>query len=261
MRITAIKSTLVLLLFFASFSINAGVIVLDGTYQGDDVYFQNPYNSSDNSFCVTEAYINDAPVENINSSAFEVPLSNFKIGDYVRIKLVHRDYCKPRVLNPEVLMSKSTYELVSMKVDESSLKWTTNNESNHEPFVIEHFRNNKWVPIGKVIGKGPDGYNNYNFEVNHHSGVNKYRIKQRDLGNKYKYAQPVEYISDKSPITYYPKRVDKELYLSESTTYEIYDSFGGIVLKGEDQTINVSDFEPGIYYLNIDNRTEKFLKK
>lgn len=239
----------------------AGTINIDGTYQGDNIYIQNPYNSADNTFCITEVLVNDQPFKNINSSAFEITLSNFSIGDYVNIKITHKDNSKPRVLNQEVLRSKSTFEIVSIKVDEKQIKWTTKGESTHEPFLVEQFRNNKWVQVGKIVGKGPEGYNNYSMEITHHSGENKYRIKQRDLGDKFVYKDPIDYISSRSPLTFYPKRVDKELFFSESTEYEIYDSFGSLIKKGQSKTVDLSGIEPGIYYLNIDNKTEKFLKK
>jgi hypothetical protein len=242
----------------------AGELYLDGTFQGENIYMQNQYNSSTNSFCIKDVQVNGVPLdpESISSSAFEIDLSKFKMGDYVNIKITHKDYCKPRILNPEVLRTKSTYEIVQIKSEDNQLKWTTKNESAHEPFIVEQFRNNKWVPIAKVVGRGPEGFNNYSIEINHHSGLNKYRIKQKDLGNnKYRYSHPIEYVSNKPPITYYPRRIDKVLYLSEKTEYEIYDSFGRLVRHGDAQKIDVESLESGIYYLNIDNRTEKFLKK
>ncbi len=253
---------LILCLGFGSM-LMGGEVYLDGTYQGDNLYIQNQYNSSTNSFCIIELYVNNKKMaqDELSSSAFEIDLSAYKIGEYISIKIVHKDYCKPRILNPEVLNSKSTFEIIQFISEENRVKWTTKNESSNEPFIIEQFRNNKWVPIGKVIGIGPEGFNNYTLEVTHHSGVNKYRLKQKDLGNKYRYSTPVEYISEKSPITYYPRRTDKDIYLSERAGYEIYDSFGRLILQGEAQKIDVSDLDPGIYYLNIDNRTEKFLKK
>src|SRR3990172_2709116 len=133
-------------LLFVLFSVYGGVITIDGTYQGEALYIQNPI-SSDKSFCITEVYVNDIPYYEINSTAFEINLSNLNKGDYINIKIVHKDNCRPRILNAEILRSKSTYEIVSFKVDENQVKWTTKNESNEEPFMIERFRNNKWVEI------------------------------------------------------------------------------------------------------------------
>lgn len=256
-----LKSFVLIFALFITSSVMGATITIDGTYQGENIYVQNPFNSSSNTFCITEVFINDQPYAEINSSAFEIVLSQFKIGQYVEIRIEHRSNCKPRILNAEALRSKSSFEIVSIKATEDQLKFTTKNETNEEPFIAEQFRNNKWVRIASLKGQGPEGFNNYTAELNHYSGVNKYRIKQRDLGNKHRYSKVLEYKSNKAPITFYPKRVSNEIYLSESTNFEIYDSFGALVKKGIDEKINVQDLEEGVYYLNIDNRTEKFLKK
>ncbi|MCH8902635.1 MAG: hypothetical protein IIA45_01800 [Bacteroidetes bacterium] len=255
------KKILTLILICCSFlTASSGIITIDGTYQGKKIVIQNPI-SSDQSFCITEVYINDIPYYEINNTAFEIRLSNIRIGEYMNIKIVYKDNCRPKIMNAGDLRSKSTYEVVSFKIDNRIMKWTTKNERNEEPFIIERLRNGKWVEIGKVIGKGPEGFNNYAFDVNHYSGTNTYRIKQRSLQNKYRYSEEVEYYSNKAEINFYPKRVATEIYLSEKTEYEIYDSFGLLILKGEAREINVAELESGVYYLNIDNRTEKFLKK
>lgn len=242
----------------------AGELVIDGTYQGDYIYVQNPFNSGTNSFCISKVTVNDQPLASniLSSSAFEIPLEGYNIGDYINIVITHGADCTPRVLNQEALRSKATFELVSIKIEGNNLKWTTKNETTFEPFIVERFKNNKWVPIGKVVGKGPDGFNNYTFEVSHYSGPNRYRVKQRDeQPGRWKFAMPVEYVSEREPITFYPKRVADELFFSDKAEYEIYDSFGSIVKKGLTDKVDCTELEPGIYFLNIDNRTERFLKK
>lgn len=242
-------------------NLSAATITIDGTYQGENIYIQNPFNSSSNTFCISEVFINDQPYTETNSAAFEIPLATFKVGQFVEIRIEHKDNCKPRILNAEALRSKSTFEIVSIKCTDDQIKFTTKNESNEEPFIVEQFKNNKWVKVVNLKGNGTDGYNNYNAPINHYSGVNKYRIKQRSLGNTHRYSKVLEYKSNKPPVTYYPKRVNNEIYLSESTSFEIYDSFGALIKKGIDEKVDVRDLEEGVYYLNIDNRTEKFLKR
>jgi len=256
-----LKSFILGLIGLVVLNISAATITIDGTYQGENIYIQNPFNSASNTFCISEVLINDQIFPEINSAAFEIPLSTFKLGQYVEIKIEYKDNCKPRILNAEALRSKSTFEIVSIKCTDDQIKFTTKNEANQEPFIVEQFKNNKWVKVSKLTGTGTDGYNNYNTAISHYSGVNKYRIKQRSLGNTHRYSKVLEYKSNKPPITYYPKRVNNEIYLSESTSFEIFDSFGAIVKKGIDEKVDVRDLEEGVYYLNIDNRTEKFLKR
>jgi len=252
---------LILFCLLISQSVNAGLLNLDGTYQGENLYVQNPYDSKNNSFCISKVTVNDKEVPNIHSGAFEIELDQYKIGEYLNINIIHDDDCSPRVLNAEALRSKSTFELISIKIESNILKWTTKGESSQEPFIVEKFKNNKWVPVGKVTGKGPEGFNNYMHEILHHSGSNRYRIKQRDVGGRYRFAGVTEYFSKKEPITFYPKRVDQELFFSEEAEYEIYDSFGSLVNKGVAKKVMLGDLEPGIYYINVDNETERFLKK
>ena len=243
------------------FGLSAKELIIDGTYQGENIYIQNPFSNKENGFCIKEVYVNDKPFTEINSSAFEIILEGQEIGKYVKISIIHSKTCRPRVLNKDALRSKSTFEIVSLKSAENQLRFTTKNETNEEPFIVEQFKNNKWVEVTRMKGEGPEGFNNYISDISHTSGLNKYRVKQRDIGNRYRYSKVLEYKSNRSPITFYPKRVSNEIHLSESTAYEVFDSFGALMTKGVGNKINVSDLEEGVYYLNIDNRTEKFLKK
>jgi len=237
-------------------------IEFDGTYQGEEIYVQNPYNSETKTYCISKVIINNNALSKdvISSSAFPISFEGYKVGDYVNVKIIHPDGCTPRVLNADALKANSTTELVSIKVEGNTIKWTTKNESSQEPFIVERFKNNKWSPLGKVIGKGAGGFNNYSFEVSHYSGKNRYRIKQRNA-SRWKFFMPVEHFNDAEPVTFFPQRVKDVLFFSIKAEYEIFDSFGSLVKKGIAENVNLEDIEPGVYYLNIDNRTEKFLKK
>jgi hypothetical protein len=105
------------LLLAAAFSVpaSAGVIVLEGNYQGKNLFIQNPFSEAGVGFCVFEVSVNDQiATDEINSSAFEVDMNNFglKISDPVVVKVKHKDGCTPVVLNPEVLKPKSTFDIV-----------------------------------------------------------------------------------------------------------------------------------------------------
>jgi hypothetical protein len=85
---------------------NPGVLTLEGSYQGKNLYIQNPA-SDKNGFCTTKVIINDSIALDdsiINSSAFEINLEklDFKHGDPVKIEIHHDPNCSPKVLNPEV---------------------------------------------------------------------------------------------------------------------------------------------------------------
>ncbi len=156
------KNYLALLLVFTlcAVSLQSQVLVLDGNYQGRDIYVQNPFSSSGVGFCVYEVRVNnEVTTDEVNSSAFAIDFNmlNLKIGDPLNIEIIHKEGCDPIVINPEVLKPISTFELTSITVDKNNLlKWSTTNESGILPFIIEQYRWNKWVKVGEVQGKGTE---------------------------------------------------------------------------------------------------------
>jgi peroxiredoxin len=62
-------------------------------------------------------------------------------------------------------------------------------------------------------------------------------------------------------ITFYPQNVDKHINLSKESEFEIINTAGQIVMSGTKAQIDASTLKPGLYYLNIDGNTNKFLKK
>jgi hypothetical protein len=259
------KVFIISVLFCISLVVNAGIITLEGNYQGKNLYVQNPFAGSGVGFCVSEVMVNgQVSTDEINSSAFEIDLSifNFANGDKVEIKIRHKDDCKPKVLNPEVLKPKSTFEVVNMKVEkDGTLKWTTKNESGKLPFVIEQFRWNKWVKVGEVQGKGVEAASDYSLKVPEHSGENKFRVKQVDYSGNPRYSDAVKFRSTATEVSFGPIKVADEIMFSDETLYEIYDSFGNIVKKGTGKKVDVANLQKGIYYLNYDNKSDKFIKK
>ncbi len=257
-----------LLVSTASFS--TGVIVLEGIYQGKNLYIQNPFGSSGVGFCVQEVRVNgNVTTDEIASSAFEIDLRNFqfKLGDKVEIKIIHKDDCKPKVLNPEVLNPKSTFEIVSMSVEKDlTFKWSTKGEAGKLPYSIEQFRWNKWVKVGEIEGVGTAELNNYSFKVVPHSGKNQYRVKQVDYTGQPKFSKTLDYMSSSPVVTFSPAKVSKEISFFNGDTpietmFEIYDQFGNIVKRGFASTVDASTLTKGVYYLNYDNKMGEFIKK
>jgi capsular polysaccharide biosynthesis protein len=77
------KNFLVLIIAALVLTINGfgqSMILLEGTYQGKNVYVQNPFASNGVGFCVYEVRVNDQiTTDEIGSSAFEVDLRNFQL--------------------------------------------------------------------------------------------------------------------------------------------------------------------------------------
>ncbi len=243
----------------------AGDIVIEGVYQGKNLYVMNPFASSGIGFCVYEVRVNgQVTTDEINSSAFEIDLSvyQFKIGDKVKVEIKHKDNCTPKVLNPEVLKPKSTFKILTMTIEnDNTLKWVTTNEAGSLPYIVEQYRWNKWVKVGTVEGKGTPGTHTYSIQVHPHSGMNKFRIKQIDYTKQPHYSQELTYRSKKPPVTFSPKKVENEIKFSRPTLYEIYDYYGNIVKKGFGDKVDVSGLKKGEYFLNYDNQMDTFKKK
>ena len=241
------------------------VIVLEGNYQGKNIFVQNPFAGSGVGFCVSEVTVNgQVTTDEINSNAFEVDLHNFtlKVGDKLEIKIKHKDDCKPKILNPEVLKPKSTFEIVEMTIDkDGTLKWSTKGEAGKLPYVVEQFRWNKWVKVGETDGMGTDNVNEYSFIVSTHSGKNQFRVKQDDFSGQPRLSKTVSYMSSDPEVTFAPAKVSKEITFSGETMYEIYDQYGNIVKKGYGKTVDAANLLKGVYYLSYDNKMGEFIKK
>ena len=252
---------------------NAGVIVLEGNYQGKNLFVQNPFGSSGVGFCVMEVLVNDqVTTDEINSSAFEIDFKNFqlKLGDKIEVKIKHKDDCKPKVLNPEVLKPRSTFEVVSMKVEkDGTLKWSTKGETGKLPYIIEQFVYTTWKKVGEVEGVGSTEVNEYSFKIVPHSGKNQFRIKQVDYTNQAHLSRPIDYVSTSAPLDFVPKKVNNVIEFvqltnpkaSEETMFEIYDQYGNIVKKGFSKQVDVSNLQKGVYYIIYDGKSGEFVKK
>ena len=183
-----------LLSFFALFCLavfqifpQSAILLLEGNYQGKNLFVQNQFGSGGVGFCVSEVLINgNVSTDEIQSSAFEIDLKGQKLnlGDKVEIKIKHKADCKPRVLNPEVLKPKSTYELVTINLSsDGTFSWSTKNESGKLAYIVEQFRWNKWLKVGEIEGAGTPTEHSYTFKVSLHSGKNQVRVRQTDYTN------------------------------------------------------------------------------
>ena len=257
------------ILYLRGFS-QVGALILEGNYQGKNVYVQNPNASSGVGFCVTEVFVNgNITTDELNQNAFEIDLKAQKltIGQKIEIKIKYKEDCKPKVLNPEVLKPKSTFEIVTIKIEKDGLlRWSSKLESGKLSFAVEQFRWNKWVKVGEVEGNGTPSINNYSFKVTPHSGKNQIRVRQTDYTGQPRLSKPVDFISDAANVVFSPIKASKTInftFLDKpvETMYEIYDQYGNIVKRGFGSTVDVSSLLKGGYFLNYDNKMGEFIKK
>lgn len=256
------------ILVLTAFNLRADLSI-EGSYQGKNLYVQNPESEDGFGFCASKVTVNgDVMPGGVSRSAFEIDFSlfNIEVGDDVFIVIEHGDGCKPKILNPEILLPRSTFVITEMNVTEDGqIEWTTTNEKGKLPFIVEQYRWNKWVNAGEVDGEGVDGPNNYDFKVTPHSGENKVRIVQIDHSGTKKKSEEKTFVSEVEEVEMAPKKVKTEIKFTANgdpseTKYEIYDAYGNIVKKGYSSSVNCENLRKGAYYINFDDKNEKFIK-
>lgn len=254
-----------LLVNVASFA----ALSVEGTYQGKNLYVQNPMDDEGFGYCATKVTVNgDIMPGGTSVGAFEIDfaLFNIEIGEPVFIVIEHHDGCKPKILNPEVLLPRSTFNVTKMDIStDGKLSWTTTDEQGKLPFFVEQYRWNKWVTVGEVQGKGGNAENSYEFTVTPHSGENTVRIVQVDHSGTKRPSKEVKFTSNVPKVTKTPAKVKDEIKFVANgkpieTRYEIYDAYGNIVKKGVGSSVNCTNLLKGVYYINFDNVNEKFIK-
>lgn len=242
---------------------HAAEITLSGVYQGKNIYVQNPFSGGGNKdFCTIDVFINNIKAHsNIHSSAYEIDLSTHKLNEPIHLKIIHKEDCKPKILNPQVLKSTSSFNFNSASATSEHLIWATKGEKPHGKMIVEHFVNNSWTVIKEIKGKESAVMCNYEIPVFHNSGINKFRIKYVEGDGQIFYSQVAEFNSPLPPVDFYPKRVSDKIFLTRDSDYEILDAYGNSKLKGRGKEIDVKVETSGIYYINTDNKTFKIFKK
>lgn len=251
------------LISITSTKITAGTLILEGKYQSKNLYVQNGYAGSGVGFCAYEVLINGkVSTDEINSTAFEIDFaaSQIKPGTPVIVEIKYKDDCMPKILNPEDIKPKATFEVIGMSVDKSGLlTWSTKNETGSLPYVVEQFRWNKWIPVGEVQGTGSETVNAYSFQTTAHSGENKFRVKQKGFGAA-RLSNNVAFKSELKQPTFDLKNNSTILFSAE-TMYEVYDAYGNIVKRGFSSNLDISNLNKGNYYLCFDNVLSDFKKR
>lgn len=261
------KLNIALIVLFNCSYLMAGEINIEGNFMGKNIFVTNPYKSSNNvGFCVTEVFVNGKlTTDETQQSSFEIDLISLQlvVGQKVSIKIKHIDGCKPKVVNPEDLKPRATFEIIpgSMKVTKDGLfTWSTKNETGKLDFTVEQKRWNKWVSIGKVEGRGTADQHTYTIKYDPYSGENLIRVKQVDVTGA-KVSESIKYRS-MSPVVTFTQGKDQNINFSSDTKWEVYDLFGNIAKQGRGNEIDVSDLKKGNYQMNYDNKSgDKFTKK
>lgn len=238
----------------------AGNKIMEGKYQGKNIYIINSVAESGVGFCVFEVRVNgDVTTDEVNSSAFEIDLGiyGFTLGSPVKVEIKYKDGCNPRILNPNALKPQPTFDVTKMDISpDGTMIWTTKNEEGEIPFHVQQFKWNKWVDLGEVLGKGSNETNSYSFKTNLVSGPNKFRVIQKSSSDKIRKSPIFEITGTDTPVTF--SKAKSSVDFSKETGYELFNEFGQIVKRGFGQAIDISELPKGKYYLNYDATFQEF---
>lgn len=175
---------------------------------------------------------------------------------------------------PVDLISFDAYALPSGEVE---LTWSTASESNNRGFYVQRFANNKWENIGFVEGQGESAtQTDYDFlDTESPHQVLYYRLKQMEFDGPYEYSNVivVNKLERFETLTLYPnptygqirvyleganaKFLMHEITLSDQTGRTLYLSS----FRGVDFNLDLSNYTTGFYFVTIDDRTLKVIKK
>ncbi len=147
------------------------------------------------------------------------------------------------------------------------LTWNYANQINPRVFEIQKSLDNKlWEKIGYV--KSEKGKTDYSFVDNNPGETNYYRLKIVDPDGNYQLSKVVSLAyKDYQDINIFPNPVDDVIYISglkdnTPVEYEIYDIFGKKIEKGlTSGMIRLNNKVPGMYFLQMNRKTQKFIVK
>ncbi len=248
------------LLLSLAWSVVADELKVSGVYNGINLHIQNPHNGS-NNYCISAIYLNNTQIKTPNTTLITIDLASLKIGDKVEIKIIHKEKCTPKVLNPNALLPRGDFHFGKLKVDIDALYWEGRGENENGQYYVEVFKNSAWLAEKIVPAQGSKGINNYTVKINHLTGLNQYKIKYVDSSGKAYFSDELEFTSDKEKIYFYPKNVSSTIYFSKVVKYEVLDASRKPILKGSGSEVDCSALASGNYFVLFENRTESFYKK
>jgi hypothetical protein len=248
------------LLLSVAWATFADELKINGIYNGINLHIQNPHDGS-NNYCISAIYLNNLQIKTPNTTLITIDLGSLKVGDKVEVKIVYKDKCTPKVLNPNALLPRGDFHFGKLKVDVDALYWEGRGENENGQYYVEIFKNGAWQAEKIIPAQGSKGINNYTLKINHLSGLNRYKIKYIDSSGKSYFSDELEFASDKSKVYFYPKNVSTTIYFSKVVKYEVLDANHKPILKGSGSEVDCTSLSSGNYFVLFENRTESFYKK
>lgn len=250
------QSAFFLFIIIGKSAFSQSVLQLEGTYYGKNLYVQNPMLDDGSSFCIDSVIVNGARISmDIEGAAIELPLDslNIEVGSTLFIKLYHDSTCRPLVLNVNIRPPYKKFDLDTITLATSGLlEWSSSCTTEHY-YIVQQYRWNRWVKLDQKAGIISDSLNNYSYKSELHSGENEIRVKtvlrsnpNRGIFNVVKVESPKQLVTAK-----YHRQLNY-VQFSGATSYEIYDAYGTVLSTGRSSSINLSEFQNGLYFINYD---------
>ncbi|UZR93640.1 hypothetical protein [Chondrinema litorale] len=256
------KTWLVLaVLFFGSQYAFSEEIVLTGYYYGTNLYVQNP-KIGDDQYCISRILVNDKEISPIpKNSSFDIDMAFVANAAPVEIRIIHSGECKPDILNEGVIKKRESFSFVGLDIGESYIKWQARGERVYGKYFIRRFEKNNWLTIHAIDCNGSDGVQQYQYDVRHFSGDNKYQVKYLDSSGRSFTSDDLEFSAVLTPVAFSPEKVKKEINFSRKTQYRIMDISGKVILQGYADLVDCANLQSGVYYVAFEDQIRQFTKK
>jgi hypothetical protein len=226
------------------------------------------------------------PDSNVNKTAsngfvsFKIkPINSLVVGSIIpNNAAIYFDYNKPIITNtantivqnplPLTLLNFSA--ILQRNADKILVYWSTANEVNTAHFIIEQSSNSKdFVVVAEVVAKGI-GSNSYFYSINKNNVV-YLRLKMVDKNGQFTYSNVIKLAMSNEPlvISIYPNPAKDVLNIAvysiklNNTVAKIINAKGQIIktfiLKQGSQTIDITGLQSGVYYLQTNIESKKFV--
>lgn len=234
--------------------------LIEGKYAGKNIFILNP--SVGEQFCVSQVWVNGRSISfTQNSNSFEIPLHGFVEEQIVSIQIHHRADCEPIVVNKYDLIKQREFAFPSFIFTKKTrlLSWDIKELDSLKSYVIEQYVFGKWQVVKELGTPSEMAFNNFPPIVN--SGTNFFRMKERDREGKTLISPIIKVKIPNRNVEIKKIKVTKELEFTDVTHYEIITENGFFVKSGTAKTVDVSELEKGVYFINYDGMQATFVKK
>lgn len=232
---------------------------LAGVYQGKTLFIQNGYNRENGTFCVERILINGEPLLlNYKLSALKLDFEDFDLYTPVNVSIVHQDtICSPVIINPEAVLFHTIFRFSTISLSDSALVWETKGERGIGSFEVEKLEEGFWRSQDNLEARGVYEGASYSFIPNLDEAANKFRVKYsfpEGGRGRYLYSTEVDYDHYPEPVEFEPHSAKTRLYLSRTSSYEIYDDGSTLVLTGQGIEIDVTVLAQGRYVIYFNGK-------